>query len=440
MFSHKRADFGPDFVFGVAMAAHQIEGGQRDGRGSSIWDTFAATPGNTRNADTGVIACDHYNRWPEDLALIRDAGFDAYRFSFAWSRLLPEGVGTVNRAGLDFYDRLIDGMLERGIKPFATLYHWDLPSALQDRGGWMNRDTTKAFADYAAMVGRHFGDRLESIATFNEPWCITVLSHFMGVHAPGYRDVRATARAMHHVLLAHGLGISAMREEAAGAKLGIVVNMEKAEPYSQTPEDIEAAALGDDIFNRFFLDGAIKGRYPQRVTDILEPYLPTNWQDDLPAISPPIDWIGINYYTRFLYRHDASVPVFPFVQVRGDLEKSNVGWEIYPQALTEFLLRTAGDYPGLPIYVTENGISETDEAKRIAFFDKHFAAIRAAQQQGADVRGHIAWTLIDNFEWAEGYDPKFGLVGMDPVTRDRQPKQSYYDFQAMLTDGRQPTA
>ncbi|SES44915.1 GH1 family beta-glucosidase [Rhizobium sp. NFR03] len=436
MFSHQRADFGPDFVFGVAMAAHQIEGGQSDGRGSSIWDTFAATPGNTRNADTGVIACDHYNRWPEDLDLIRDAGFDAYRFSFAWSRLIPDGVGATNRAGFDFYDKLIDGMLERGIKPFATLYHWDLPSALQDRGGWMNRDTAKAFADYAGEVSRHFGDRLESIATFNEPWCITVLSHFMGVHAPGYRDVRGTARAMHHVLLAHGLGISAMRDENVGNKLGIVVNMEKAEPYSQAPEDVEAAALGDDIFNRFFLDGAIKGRYPKRVTDILEPYLPTHWQDDMQAISPPLDWIGINYYTRFLYKHDASVPVFPFTQVRGDLEKSNVGWEIYPQALTEFLLRAAGDYPGLPIYVTENGISETDETKRTAFFDKHFSAIREAQRQGADVRGHIAWTLIDNFEWAEGYDPKFGIVGMDPATRDRQPKQSYFDFQAMLKAGR----
>ncbi|MFK3779869.1 GH1 family beta-glucosidase [Agrobacterium sp. NPDC089420] len=436
MFSHKRSDFGSDFVFGVAMAAHQIEGGQTDGRGPSIWDTFAATPGNTKNADNGNIACDHYNRWAEDLDLIRDGGFDAYRFSFSWSRLIPHGTGALNPAGFDFYDRLVDGMLERGIKPFATLYHWDLPSALQDRGGWMNRDTAKAFADYSAEVGRHFGDRLASIATFNEPWCVTVLSHFLGIHAPGYRDVRATARAMHHVLLAHGLGIGAMRGEGIRDKLGIVVNMEKAEPYSQSPEDIEAAALGDDIFNRFFLDGVVKGTYPERVTNILEPYLPENWRDDMRLLSPPIDWIGINYYTRFLYRHDASVPVFPFTQSRGDLEKSNVGWEIYPQALTEFLVRASKDYPGLPIFVTENGISDTDEAKRVSFFDRHFAAIRDAQRQGADVRGHIAWTLIDNFEWAEGYQPKFGIVGMDPVTRERQPKESYHAFREMLTHGR----
>ncbi len=437
MFSHSRADFGPDFVFGVAMAAHQIEGGQTDGRGSSIWDTFAATPGNVKNADTGKIACDHYNRWAEDLDLIRDGGFDAYRFSFAWPRLIPDGTGALNPAGFDFYDRLIDGMLERGIKPLATLYHWDLPSALQDRGGWMNRDTTKAFADYAAQVSRHFGDRLESIATFNEPWCVTVLSHFLGIHAPGYRDVRATARAMHHVLLAHGLGITAMRDEGIKDKLGIVVNMEKAEPFSQGPKDIEAAALGDDVFNRFFLDGAVKGTYPERVTKILEPYLPANWKDDMKAMSPSLDWIGINYYTRSLYKHDDRVPVFPFTQSRGDLEKSNVGWEVYPQALTEFLVRASKDYPGLPIYVTENGMSETDESKRIAFFDKHFGAIRDAQAQGADVRGHIAWTLIDNFEWAEGYEPKFGIVGMDPVTLDRLPKESYRAFQQMLTKGRE---
>ncbi|MCL6650840.1 beta-galactosidase [Agrobacterium rubi] len=436
MFSHKRADMGSDFVFGVAMAAHQIEGGQTDGRGSSIWDTFSATPQNIKNADNGTIACDHYHRWAEDLDLIRDGGFDAYRFSFAWSRLIPEGTCVLNRAGFDFYDRLIDGMLERGIKPFATLYHWDLPSTLQDRGGWMNRDTAMAFADYAAQVSRHFGDRLESIATFNEPWCVTVLSHYLGIHAPGYRDVRATARAMHHVLLAHGLGITAMREEGVKDKLGIVVNMEKAEPFSQSPQDIEAAALGDDLFNRFFLDGVVKGTYPERVTNILEPYLPAKWHEDMKSISPTIDWIGINYYTRSLYKHDDRVPVFPFTQSRGDLEKSDVGWEVYPQALTEFLMRASNDYPGLPIYVTENGMSETDESKRIAFFDKHFGAIRDAQAQGADVRGHIAWTLIDNFEWAEGYEPKFGIVGMDPVTLDRLPKESYRAFQKMLTDVR----
>lgn len=433
MFTHKRADFGRDFIFGVAMAAHQIEGGQTDGRGSSIWDTFANTPGNTRNADNGNIACDHYNRWEEDLDLIRAGGFDAYRFSFSWSRLIPEGTGRLNQKGFDFYDRLIDGMLERGIKPLATLYHWDLPSALQDRGGWMNRDTSNAFADYAAIAAEKFGGRLESIATFNEPWCITVLSHFLGAHAPGYRDVRATARAMHHVLLAHGLGIKAMREVGTNNNLGIVCNMEKCDPASNSPADIEAAALGDAIFNEFFLDGVLKGGYPKKVTDILEPFLPANWQDDMETLCQPLDWVGINYYTRFLYAADPSVPVFPFTQARGPLEKTNVGWEVIPEALTEFLVRVSNRYPGLPIYVTENGASETDEAKRISFFDRHFAAMVEAQKQGVDLRGYIAWTLIDNFEWAEGFVPKFGIVGMDADTLDRQPKQTYHAFREMLT-------
>ncbi|KKB75882.1 beta-glucosidase [Devosia soli] len=433
MFTHKRADFGPDFLFGVAMAAHQIEGGQTDGRGPSIWDTFANTPGNTRNFDSGNIACDHYNRWAEDLDIIRNGGFDAYRFSFSWSRLIPEGTGAINQAGVDFYDRLIDGMLERNIKPLATLYHWDLPSALQDRGGWMNRDTTAAFADYAAFAAEKFGLRLESIATFNEPWCITMLSHFLGAHAPGYRDVRATARAMHHVLLAHGLGIKAMREVGTNKNLGIVVNMEKCDPASDKPEDIEAAALGDAIFNQFFLDGVLKGTYPEKVTNILDPHLPKGWRDDMATLNQPLDWVGINYYTRFLYTADPCVPVFPFTQARGPLEKTNVGWEIIPEALTEFLLRVSQRYPNVPLYVTENGASETDEAKRMSFFDRHFAAMLDAKRQGVDLRGYIAWTLIDNFEWAEGFTPKFGIVGMDPDTRDRKPKDTYRAFQKMLT-------
>ncbi len=435
MFTHTRKEFGEDFAFGVAMAAHQIEGGQTDGRGSSIWDTFAATPGNIKNAENGTIACDHYNRWAEDLDLIRDGGFDAYRFSFSWPRLIPEGAGAVNQKGVDFYDGLIDGMLERGIKPFATLYHWDLPSALQDKGGWMNRATSEAFADYAAEVGRRFGDRLATTATFNEPWCVTVLSHLLGIHAPGYRDIRATSRAMHHVMLAHGLGIDALRAESVN-NLGIVVNMEKCEPLTASPEDKAAAELGDAIFNRFFLDAAFNGTYPSLVTDIIEPYLPKDWQADMPQIARPLDWVGVNYYTRSLYRHDASVPAFPFVQSRGNLAKNDLGWETYPVALTEFLQRVSDHYTKLPIYVTENGMSGSDDDSRIDFFDKHFEAIRDAQKRGVDVRGYVAWTLIDNFEWAEGYSAKFGIVGMDPQTRDRFPKGSYRAFQGMLAGER----
>jgi beta-glucosidase len=435
MFSVDRGQFGPNFVFGAATAAYQIEGGQIDGRGPCIWDSFAATPGNVKNADDGRVACDHYHRWPEDLDLIRDGGFDAYRFSFAWPRLIPEGVGAANAAGLDFYDRLIDGMLERGIKPFATLYHWDLPSPLQDRGGWMNRDVAGWFADYAALVAQHFGDRLEAVATINEPWCVSVLSHILGRHAPGYRDLRAGARAMHHVLLAHGTGVDALR--AGGVKnIGIVTNLEKAEPATGSEADRRACDLGDALFNRWFLDGVYKGQYPEPLTRILEPYLPAEWHRDMEVVSRPLDWAGVNYYSRGLYAWDDSIPALPFRTVKGPLPSNDLGWEIYPKGLTDLLVRVSRDYTKLPLYVTENGMSEDDDARRVAFYDAHLQAVLAAQQQGADVRGYFAWSLLDNYEWAEGYASRFGIVHVDYATQARTPKGSYRAFQGMLHNTR----
>ncbi|HEX4297176.1 MAG TPA: GH1 family beta-glucosidase, partial [Devosia sp.] len=396
MFSVERGQFGPNFVFGAATAAYQIEGGQIDGRGPCIWDTFAATPGNVKNADDGHMADDHYHRWPEDLDLIRDGGFDGYRFSLAWPRLIPEGTGAVNQAGLDFYDRLIDGMLERGLKPFATLYHWDLPSPLQDRGGWMNRDIAGWFADYAALVGRQFGDRLHATATINEPWCVSVLSHLLGVHAPGYRDLRAAARAMHHVLLAHGTAVDALR--SAGVKnIGIVTNLEKCEPATDKPEDIAATDIGDALFNRWFLGGVYKGQYPEVLVRILEKYLPQDWQKDMPVVSRPLDWAGINYYSRGLYAADPGRPAIPIRTVKGPLEKNDLGWEIYPRGLTDLLVRVSREYTKVPIYVTENGMSENNDERRVAYYDAHLKAVLEAQQQGADVRGYFAWSLLDNY-------------------------------------------
>lgn len=435
MFSVDRGQFGPNFVFGAATAAYQIEGGHYDGRGPCIWDTFAATPGNVKNADDGRIACDHYNRWPEDLDLIRDGGFDAYRFSFAWPRLIPEGTGAVNPAGLDFYDRLVDGMLERGLKPFATLYHWDLPSTLQDRGGWMNRDIGGWFADYAALVGHHFGDRLQATATINEPWCVSVLSHLLGVHAPGYRDVRAAARAMHHVLYAHGMAVDALR--ANGVKnVGIVTNLEKSEPASQSEEDLKAFDLGDALFNRWFLGGLYKGQYPEVLVNALEPFLPAEWHRDMEIVSRPLDWAGINYYTRGIYMADPTRPRFPIKQIKGDLPRNDLGWEIYPQGLTDLLVRVSRDYTKLPLYVTENGMSEDDDTRRVSFYEEHLKAILAAQEQGADVRGYFAWSLLDNYEWAEGYKSRFGIVHVDYETQKRTPKGSYRSFQGMLHNTR----
>lgn len=432
MFSVQRKDFRAEFVFGVATAAYQIEGGQTDGRGSSIWDTFAATPGNTKNGESGRVACDHHTRWPEDLDLIKEGGFDAYRFSFAWPRLLPDGVGAVNPKGLAFYDRLIDGMLERNIQPFATLYHWDLPSALQDRGGWMNRDIAGWFADYAAVIARKFGDRLATIATLNEPWCTAYLGHYTGRHAPGYRDVRACARAMHHVLLAHGTAIDALRAESIRAKLGIVTVLKDMQPASSSPEDAAATRLEDALFNRWYMDGVFKGDYPAELVSLLGPYLPHGWRDDLAIVSRPLDWVGINYYTRQICASDPNVPFWGTKRVIGDLPQNNLGWEIYPEGLTHVLTRVAAEYTRLPIYVTENGITENDDARRVEFYARHLVALRAAQQAGVDVRGFFAWSLLDNYEWAEGYAPRFGIIHTDYETQVRTPKGSYREFQRIL--------
>jgi beta-glucosidase len=431
MFSVQRSDFGEDFVFGVATAAYQIEGGQLDGRQSSIWDTFAATPGNTRNGESGVMACDHYFRWKNDLDLIRDGGFDAYRFSFAWPRLIPEGTGPVNPQGVDFYDRLIDGMLERNLRPFATLYHWDLPSALQDRGGWMNRDIAGWFSEYAAVIARKFGDRLASIATLNEPWCSAYVGHFIGRHAPGYRDIRACARAMHHVMYAHGKGIEALRAEGC-RNLGIVTVLKDMQAASSSPEDIAATRIEDALFNRWYMDGLFKSQYPEDLVAILEPHLPARWQDDLSVVSRPLDWIGINYYTRQICQHDPSAPLWHSKRIVGDREKNDLGWEIYPEGLTQVLTRVAREYTKLPIYVTENGITEGDDTRRVDFYDKHLTALRATLAAGVDVRGYFAWSLLDNYEWAEGYTPRFGIVHTDYATQTRTPKGSYRAFQQML--------
>ena len=433
MFSVQRKDFGADFVFGVATAAYQIEGGQSDGRGSSIWDTFGATPGNTRNGETGRDACDHYHRWPADLDLIRNGGFSGYRFSFAWPRLIPLGTGAPSPKGIEFYDRLIDGMLERGIRPFATLYHWDLPSALQDRGGWMNRDVAGWFADYAALVARRFGDRLATIATLNEPWCTAYVGHYAGRHAPGYRDLRAMTRAMHHVLLAHGTAIDALR--AAGAKnLGLVHVLKHMQPASNSAEDAAATALEDALFNTWYMDGLFKARYPDVLVELLAPYLPERWQDDLAIVSRPLDWIGINYYTRQICQYDPAVPFWRSKKLVGDREKNDLGWEIFPEGLTHVLQRVTHEYTRLPIYVTENGITQADDTRRVAFYDAHLKALLDARRAGSDVRGFFAWSLLDNYEWAEGYTPRFGIVHTDYVTQTRTPKGSYLAFQKLLRD------
>ncbi|MGY6697463.1 MAG: GH1 family beta-glucosidase [Roseinatronobacter sp.] len=424
----KRNDFPPDFLFGVATSAYQIEGHAFGGAGRTHWDDFAATPGNVVRAEDGARACDHYTRWPEDLDLIRDGGFDIYRFSASWARVLPDGRGQVNAAGLDFYDRLVDGMLARGLKPALTLYHWELPSALADMGGWRNRDIASWFADYAQILCERIGDRVWSAAPINEPWCVGWLSHFLGHHAPGLRDIRAAARAMHHVGLAHGHAIDVMR--GLGMKnLGAVCNFEYALPLTDSAEDRAAAQRYDGIYNRWFLGAMFKGEYPADVLDGLGPHMPEGWQDDMARICRPLDWLGLNYYTckRIAHADGAWPSVSEHV---GDLPLTQMGWEICPEGLYHFLQFVHGYTGDLPLYVTENGMSNPDipdqpDTARMEYLNQHIAQAKRAIAEGIPLKGYVIWSLLDNYEWSLGYEKRFGLVHVDFDSLQRRPKASY---------------
>ncbi|UWR73278.1 GH1 family beta-glucosidase [Phaeobacter inhibens] len=441
MFRNSRADFPKDFLFGTATSAYQIEGHGFGGAGLTHWDSFAATPGNVVRAEHGGRACDHYHRYAEDLDLAAAAGFDCYRFSTSWARVMPEGRGASNPEGLDFYDRLTDAMLERGLKPCVTLYHWELPQALADLGGWRNAEIANWFGDYAEVIMGRIGDRMYSAAPINEPWCVGWLSHFLGHHAPGLRDIRATARAMHHVMLAHGTAIQAMR--ALGmSNLGGVFNLEWATPVDDSEAAQQAAARYDAIYNGFFLGGAFHGRYPDLALEGLEPHLPKGWQDDFATITAPVDWCGLNYYTRKQIAPDAG-PWPQYAEVDGPLPKTQMGWEIYPQGLYDFLTRTARDYTGdLPLIVTENGMANADvvtkgkveDAARITFVDDHLDAVRRAIADGVPVQGYFLWSLLDNYEWALGYEKRFGLVHVDFETLKRTPKASYHALRSALAN------
>ena len=432
--------FPSDMVFGVATSSYQIEGTQFGGCGASHWDEFAAEEGRIVNGENGQIACDHYHRFEEDLSLMAEAGFDAYRFSFSWPRLLPQNDRDVNPDGLSFYDRLIDVMLEKNLRPFATLYHWDLPVRHAHKQGWRNRDTAHYFADYTDLIMRHFGDRLETIAPINEPWCVSFLSHYWGHHAPGLFDLEATAKAMHYIQLAHGLSINVMRD-AGHNNLGCVLNKEFFTPCDDSEEASQKANLFDGIYNRWFEESVFKGRYPDDVLAIFDTVMPERFEDDLPIISAPLDWAGVNYYTRSVIKPDSSEPHLGFQCIRGDLPKTDMGWEVIPEGLHFFLQRLATDYcPNLPIYITENGMANQDvlqegqcaDNQRIDYFNTHLAAVKQALDEGVNIKGYFAWSFMDNFEWAFGYDKRFGLVHVDYETQKRTLKNSYYEWQTAL--------
>ncbi|MEU1394611.1 GH1 family beta-glucosidase [Micromonospora zamorensis] len=425
----------PDFLWGVATAAYQIEGAvDVDGRAPSIWDTFSATPGNVDNGDTGAVACDHYHRWPEDFALLRRLGVDAYRFSVAWPRVMPDGVGRVNAAGLDFYDRLVDTLLTDGIRPFVTLYHWDLPQALQDRGGWPERSTAEAFADYAAVVAARLGDRVADWCTVNEPLCVCWIGHLEGNMAPGERDLTRAVHASHHVLLGHGLATQAIRANAARpASVGLVVNLSPIEAATDRPEDVAAARRADGHVNRWWLD-PIHGRgYP---ADMIATYgvEPPVRGDDLAVIATPTDFLGVNYYFRQLVVDDptGAAPYARQVPVPGSVETA-MGWEMHPAGLERLLVDVHEEYRPGRIIVTESGSAWPDEVtadgtvedkERTDHLEQHLAACASAVARGVPLDGYFVWSLLDNFEWAYGYDKRFGLVHVDYPTQTRTVKAS----------------
>ncbi|WP_147124725.1 GH1 family beta-glucosidase [Shimia ponticola] len=429
-----RKDFPKDFLFGAATAAYQIEGHSFGGAGSTHWDTYAATPGNVIRAEDGAIACDHYHRYEEDLDFLKDGGFDTYRFSTSWARVLPEGRGQVNEAGLDYYDRLVDAMLARDLKPNQTLYHWEMPSALADLGGWEHPDVADWFADYVEVITKRIGDRVSKIATINEPWCVSVLGHFIGRHAPGKVDVRSAARAVHHVLKAHGRGMTRLRE--MGQKdLGIVVNYEAVKPGSDDPRDVAAANRQHAIMNQLFMHPLFKGEYTADAMEGYGPHLPKGWQDDMAEISQPMDWHGVNYYMLNRFAHDDTIPWPSLKQVEGPLPKTQMGWEIYPDGLSWLLTWLKDEYVGdLPMFITENGMAwpEADtgsnfgDTERWKYIQDHLAAVRQSMIDGANIEGFYYWSLLDNYEWAFGYEKRFGLIHVDFDSLKRTPKHSYY--------------
>jgi len=443
--------FPAGFTWGAATAAYQIEGAvDVDGRGPSVWDTFSHTPGKVRGGDTGDIACDSYRRYPEDADLLRSLGLLDYRFSISWPRVIPDGAGQVNQAGLDYYKRLLDALGERGIAPAATLFHWDTPQALQDRGGWSNRDTALRLADYAAVVGEALGDRVKRWITLNEPLVVAHNGHRIGVHAPGLRDDAAAAATTHHLLLGHGLAAAALRASVPGAEVGITLNLTPVRVTnddSGSAEALEQARLvADASQNGMFLDPILFGRYPEHAPASQLPPAELIADGDLQTIAAPIDFLGVNYYQPVHLRAGDPANLrqgekSPQEGISGDvvefhpdgLEQTNMGWLIDPEGLYELLLRVSKDAPGLPLYITENGCAAEDyvdpngvvnDLERVKFLHLHLDACARAIKDGANLAGYYVWSLLDNFEWGYGYQKRFGIVFVDFATQQRIPKAS----------------
>ncbi len=431
-----RMTFPEGFVWGVATSAYQIEGAvHEDGRGESIWDVFCRVPGAIAHGHDGIVACDHYHHWREDLDLIAGLGVDAYRFSVSWPRVRPAGSGAWNSKGLDFYESIVDGLLQRGIKPYLTLNHWDLPQALQSTGGWANRDTVHRFVEYAQGINARLGDRLEAITTHNEPWVMAELGHETGIFAPGIKDRGIAHQVAHHLLLSHGKSLQALRADGCPAKMGIVLNLTPMHPASDSSADMAKTELEDGKLLRWYLDPLFKASYPADVLAYLGKDAPHIEAGDMAAIAEPMDFLGVNYYSRAVV---SSVGAWDVRQ--SGREVTEMGWEVYPEGLTELLLRLRQDYPIPSIYITENGAAFKDQLVdgqvhdplRTDYIARHIKAISDAIRGGVPVHGYMVWSLLDNLEWASGFDKRFGIVHVDYANQKRTLKDSALWYKAFL--------
>ncbi len=432
--------FPKDFLWGATTSSYQIEGAwNADGRGETVWDRFCHTvPNKVANRDSGDVACDHYHRYREDVALMCQIGLQAYRFSVAWSRVLPAGIGSVNTKGLDFYSRLVDELLASGIQPYLTLYHWDTPQALQDRGGWANSASVQWFAEYTEVMTRHLGDRVQNWTTHNEPWIVAFVGYFYGGHPPGMTDLTTAYQVAHHLLLAHGAAAPIIRQNVPNSRLGISLNLNPIYPGAPETEHMSAAYRQDGFLNRWMLDPLFKGVYPADMVTLVEPYLPPIDLAAIQSAAVPLDFLGVNYYLRNVVLHDDNeLPLRLRHMMPEDAQKTAMGWEIFPEGLTALLVRLQQDYAPAAIYITENGSAFEDtvsadgtihDPQRIAYFESHLAALEQAIEQGAAVKGYFVWSLMDNFEWSHGYDKRFGLIYVDYTTQKRILKKSalYY--------------
>ncbi|MFN8177855.1 MAG: GH1 family beta-glucosidase [bacterium] len=435
--------FPAGFLWGAATSAYQIEGSPlADGAGVSNWHRFSHTPGRIEHGDTGDVACDHYRRFAEDVAIMRELGLNAYRFSLSWSRILPEGRGRVNRAGLDFYSRLVDRLLENGIQPCVTLFHWDSPAALDDLGGWLNRDAVAWFSEYARVAFRALGDRVPMWATMNEPWVVVDAGYLHGVHAPGHASPFEAPRAAHHLLLAHGTAVQAYRAEGR-AKIGLVVNLEPKYPATDSPQDLAATNRADAYMNRGYLEPVRRGAYPEELEEIFGEAWPEHPHGDFQTIGEPIDFLGINYYTRGVVRHDdTALPTRASNVPQLNAIRTELGWESHAQSLTRVLLWVRERYGKVPLYITENGAAfpdpphaagdRVDDPLRVEYLREHLRAAHAAIAQGVDLRGYFAWSLLDNFEWSCGFTKRFGLVHVDFATQQRTWKSSAHFYREVI--------